>query len=482
MIENFDATGLLTPQIEHTCSLIDSLKTNGVSLDASGTGTGKTFVGAAIARHFGDDFAVISPKLNIPKWNMVLEKFGIKPKFIMNFEKLARGNTDYYKYHTKGMKGVPEFLCGKFKLPKGVKRLLIDESHRTKGHESLNAGLIFAATEQKIPMHFMSATQAMSPLDMRAFGYATGLHKGMNRLESENYGMRKFKAFMESAGAEFVGRWGAMYFDSSKPESVAKLQSIRRELFEVRKIASKMNRADFGNIFPHNQVEASVYDMGANGDKIARVYEDMQMELARLEKFSENYSQHIFAVLTKARRLAELYKEPTLCELVENMVEEGKSVLIGVNYTDTIEAMYNRLSKTVGEKLIGQIHGNQTFAQRHYDISEFQSDNKRIMLANLCAGGECVDLHDVTGKYPRASFINPSYRSISVLQFIGRHDRAGAKSDCLTNLVLAGNTIEESVGRKFNQKKSYLDILNDGDLVPDGISFTTSRIVAGMDL
>jgi ERCC4-related helicase len=243
-----------------------------------------------------------------------------------------------------------------------------------------------------------------------------------------------------------------------------------------------MNRADFGNIFPHNQVEASVYDMGANGDKIARVYEDMQMELARLEKFSENYSQHIFAVLTKARRLAELYKVPTLCELVENMVEEGKSVLIGVNYTDTIEAMYNRLSKTVGEKLIGQIHGNQTFAQRHYDISEFQSDNKRIMLANLCAGGECVDLHDVTGKYPRASFINPSYRSISVLQFIGRHDRAGAKSDCLTNLVLAGNTIEESVGRKFNQKKSYLDILNDGDLVPDGISFTTSRIVAGMDL
>jgi hypothetical protein len=27
-----------------------------------------------------------------------------------------------------------------------------------------------------------------------------------------------------------------------------------------------------------------------------------------------------------------------------------------------------------------------------------------------------------------------------------------------------------------------LDILNDGDLVPDGISFTTSRIVQGMDV
>jgi uncharacterized glyoxalase superfamily protein PhnB len=222
--------------------------------------------------------------------------------------------------------------------------------------------------------------------------------------------------------------------------------------------------------------------MGAHGDKIARVYEDMQMELARLEKFSENYSQHIFAVLTKARRLAELYKVPTLCELAEDLVDEGKSVLIGVNYTDTIDALYSRLSKTFGADKIGRIFGGQSFAERHNDIDGFQSDKKRVMIANLSAGGECVDLQDITGKHPRASLVNPSYRAISVLQFIGRHDRAGAKTDCLTNLVLASGTIEASVGDKFNHKKGHLDILNDGDLVPDGISFTTQRIIQGMDV
>jgi hypothetical protein len=342
--------------------------------------------------------------------------------------------------------------------------------------------LLFAAANQGIPMHLMSATQAMTPLDMRAFGYATGLHKGMNHVKTDNFGMRKFKSFMEEAGAKYVGKWGAMYFDFDDEESKQKLQNIHSELFEVRKIASRMNRADFGDIFPHNQIECTPYDMGSNGDKIARVYDEMEMELARLEKYAENYSQHIFAVLTKARRLAELYKVPTLCELVESSIEEGRTALVFVNYTQTIESMYERLSKTIGEKLIAQLHGNQTFAQRHADLDALQSDRKRVMLANISAGSECVDMHDVTGKHPRTSFINPSYRAISVLQAIGRPDRAGAMSDILTNLVLAYGTIETSVGSKFNNKKGHLDILNNGDLVPDGISFSTSRIIAGMDV
>jgi hypothetical protein len=481
VIENFDSTHLLQPQIEHTCSLVTSLKENGISCDFSGTGMGKTFVGAAMARHRNRKFGVISPKLNIPKWKATLDKFGVKPEFVINYEKLARGGTDLYHYRKRGMKEVPEFLRGEFKVPRNLD-LYFDEGHRAKGHESLNAGLVYAASEQGIPMHIMSATMAMTPLDMRAFGYAASLHKGMNHIKTENFGMRKFKTFMQDAGAEYVGRWGAMFFDSEKEESKAKLQAVRRELFEVKKIASRMNRADFGDIFPHNQIECTPYDMGANGDKIARVYEDMQMELARLEKFSENYSQHIFAVLTKARRLAELYKVPTLCELAEDLVDEGKSVLIGVNYTDTIDALYSRLSKTFGVDKIGRIYGGQSFAERHADIDCFQSDKKRVMVANLSAGGECVDLQDITGKHPRASLVNPSYRAISVLQFIGRHDRAGALTDCLTNLVLASGTIEASVGAKFNHKKGHLDILNDGDLVPDGISFTTQRVIQGMDV
>ena len=113
------------------------------------------------------------------------------------------------------------------------------------------------------------------------------------------------------------------------------------------------------------------------------------------------------------------------------------------------------------------------------DIALFQSDKKRITVANLAAGGESIDLHDITGKHPRASLINPSYRAIAVLQSIGRHDRAYAKSDCLTNLVLADGTVECSVAHNFNDKKGFIDTLNDGDLVPNGLRFCG---VGGMNL
>ena len=477
---SFDTTGLLEPQKQHALTLSASLDNNRISWDASGTGMGKTYVAAAIARHRQKKIGVISPKLNIPKWKNVLNQFGIKPEFIINYEKLARGGTDLYKYRLKGMGGVPHFLRGEFrKMPEGIE-LYLDESHRCKGFESLNAGIPFAAASQGIPLHLMSATQAMTPLDMRAFGYATGLHQGMNHVETENYGMRKFKAFMEDAGAQAIGKWGAYRFDSDRPESVEKLQEIRRQLFDVKKIGSRMKREDFGNIFPHNQIECTPYDMGANGAKIARVYEDMRNELARLEMYCKDYSQHIFAVLTKARRTAELLKVPTLCELTEDLFNEGKTVLLFVNYTETVESLYSRLSKTLGEELIAQCHGQMSFAKRHSDLADLQADRKRVMIANITAGSECVDMHDITGKYPRASLINPSYRSISVLQSIGRPDRAYAKTDVLTNLVLADGTIENSVGYKFNQKKGHLDILNDGDLVPDGLSFRT--MMGGLDV
>lgn len=487
-LPNFDTTGLLAPQIPHAIELCEAMLRDKFGWDASGTGTGKTYVGAAIVRYLKQfhnrKFVVICPKLNIPKWAAVLAQFGVKAEFILNYETVGRGNlTKIYRYKKKGMKDIPYFLRGEFRFPIDWV-VLLDESHRTKGIDTLNAGLLFALTMQGYTTLCMSATQAMTPLDMRAFGFASGLHKGMHHTggRGQNYGMNIFKTFCQDAGAQFVGKWGAMYFDSEDPESKAKLQKIRDILFNEKKVASRMNREDFGNIFPHNQVESTSYDMGENGRRIRHVYNDMQTELAKLQDRVANYKNHVLAIITAARRKVELLKVPTFCEMAEDLMDEGKSVLIFVNYTDTIDALYARLAKKYGPDIIGKIHGEQTFKQRWDDIASFQADKKRILLINIAAGAEAIDLQDLTGKHPRAALINPSYRAIAVIQSIGRADRAYAKSDIWTNLVLAGGTIEDSVGAKFNHKKGHLDILNDGDLVPDGITFDVSRMVAGLNL
>jgi len=479
MIQNFNSTGLLAPQVEHAKTLCYSLITNNISWDASGTGQGKTYVAASILRHLGTKFVVICPKLNIPKWAKVLTEFGLTAEFILNYEKIARGNLKkIYRYKTKGQKGIPHFLRGEFKMPTDW-TVICDESHRSKGIETLSAGLLYALKNQGYRIHCCSATQAMTVLDMRAFGYATNLHQGMNVLKSENYGMRKFKQFAIDSGAKPVGKWGALYVDPEDAESKEKFQAVNDNLFNVQKIGSRMNREDFGDIFPNNQIDCSAYDMGENGRRIQRVYDDMEAELARLEDRCENYKEHIFAVLIKARRMAELLKVPSLIEMATELYDENKSTVIFVNFTDTIESLYKRLSEKFGADKIGQIHGEQTFKQRFDDIEAFQTDKKRIIIANTCAGGESIDLHDITGNHPRASLINPSYRSISVVQSIGRIDRANALSDCLTRLVLANGTIENSVADKFNMKKNNLDILNDGDIIPDGKYF---RLAAGMNV
>ena len=101
MIENFDNSGLLTPQIEHTKTLTESLLVNNVSFDASITGAGKMYIACSIIRHLKQPFVVVCPKLIIPTWKRVLASFGLTESLIINYEKLARGNTKYYKYKTK---------------------------------------------------------------------------------------------------------------------------------------------------------------------------------------------------------------------------------------------------------------------------------------------------------------------------------------------------------------------------------------------
>jgi superfamily II DNA/RNA helicase len=210
----------------------------------------------------------------------------------------------------------------------------------------------------------------------------------------------------------------------------------------------------------------------------------MEMELDLLEERCESYKEHILAIITKARRHAELLKVPTMVDMVSDYNAEGRSAVIFVNYTDTIKSLVERLGKEFNPELIGQIHGGQTFAQRQRDIEDFQSDKKHFMVANLAAGGQCINLHDILGGRPRSSLINPSYSAISVLQSAGRIDRAYAKSDVYQRFLLAARTIEENVATRLNDRNGFINALNDGSLT-DNVLIPSDRLFKfahGMDI
>jgi len=462
-------TGLLDPQKAHAMTLIDSLYLNGVAADLSETGCGKTHVASCIARGMNCPVVIICPKMVMPDWEATLAVYGLKPTIIINYEKLCRGNTKFLKYRkpkagdkhirsTKRTHSVEKFLTAIVKFPPGS-LIILDESHKCKGPSSLNAGLMIALKRQGYRVLLLSATQATNPLEMKAFGYTVNLHK-----------LADFNEFCIDYGAQWVGKWGAQYFDSDDKEAQAKMKQCHHNLFDIQQISSRLTRDAMGSLFPENQIIVKAYDMG-NADKIQSRYDWMEDEISRLQERTENYAQHILAIIIKARREIELLKVPTILEMVEDLYDEGKSVGVFVNFTDTIELINRRLSsnKKFKDKL-GLIYGGQSVKDRIQDVSDFNTDKKRIIIANCAAGGQSINLHDITGKHPRATIINPNYSAIQLLQVLGRIHRQGGMSKCYQRILFAAGTREEQICRRLNSKITNLSILNDGDMV-EGMKF-----------
>jgi superfamily II DNA or RNA helicase len=440
---------LLAPQREHAVNLLNSLYVNGVASDQSETGTGKTYVAAWIAKYLNSPVVIVCPKVVIPAWTKVLSYFGIKAHCLINYEKLIRGNTEHLSFKDGRDASANDYIIN---FPKNS-LVILDEVHKCKSGTSKNSDFLIKLKMDGYKTLLLSATTATNPLEMKAFGFATTLHNLVN-----------YRHFITDSGA-YVGRFGGYQIDLASQRTVEAMANIHNRLFNEYKVSSRMTRKMFDKIFPDNHVMAECFDMGTNTDKINRVYQQMESELAALEESSVNYSQHHFAIMTKARRMAELLKVPTMVEMIEDWFDEGISPVVFVNFTDTVEAIIKQLSKNRKfDGLIAKIVGGQTDKVRQADIEGFQNDTKRIMIANLAAGNAGVSLHDLNGNFARGAIISPSYSAINLLQALGRIHRAEGKTKCIQKIMFADKTIEVDACKRVQCKLNNLEALNDGDL------------------
>ena len=440
---------LLPPQREHAVSLLNSLYINGVACDQSETGTGKTYVAAWLAKNLNSPVVIVCPKVVIPSWTKVLSYFGIKAHCLINYEKLMRGNTEHLNFKDGKDNGPSDYIIN---FPKNS-LVILDEVHKCKSATSKNSDFLIKLKMDGYKSLLLSATAATNPLEMKAFGFATTLHN-----------LVSYRQFITSSGA-YAGRYGGFQIDLQSQKTVEAMSNIHNTLFNLYKVSSRMTRKMFDKIFPDNHVMADCFDMGTNTDKINRVYLQMEAEMAALEESSINYSQHHFAIMTKARRMAELLKVPTMVEMIEDWYDEGISPVVFVNFTDTVEAIEKQLAKNSKfNGKIARIVGGQSDKVRQNDIELFQSDVKRIMIANLAAGNAGVSLHDLIGNHPRGSIISPSYSAINLLQALGRIHRAEGKTTCIQKVMFAAGTIEVEACKRVQCKLNNLECLNDGDL------------------
>ena len=419
-------------QQAHVERLWEILSRSGSALDSSETGCGKTVCAAEIAKLHAGPVLVICPKAVIPSWERELSERGVTAH-VTNYEAVRTGRN-------KALGSwAPRGKLWLWALPKGT-LVIFDEAHKCGGIGTQNSKLLIEAKDRyKVLM--LSATLASSPLQMRASGYVLGLHS-----------LGNFYGWAQKYGAK-KNRWNGFDFDGSE-KAIAELG------LSMSARVSRMTVADLKDHFAETQINTEPLDFGADIQKIYREMEDELEELAeRAKDDPKGAAANALTAQLRARQRAELLKVPVIAEMVEDYLAEGKSIAVFVNFSQTLQALAQKVTPH-GEPVY-KIHGDQSATERELAIQAFQTDAARVILCNTAAGGVGVSLHDVTGKHPRVAIISPDWNEKSIIQAIGRVHRAGGKTPSQQRILFAAGTIEEQVEKSVRKKIKNLETLNE---------------------
>ena len=408
--------------------------------------TGKTYSACAVARDLGMKMVVVCPKAVISSWKEVIrDHFKMEKSLIAitNYEQLKLGKTssDIASYVIPRGTRRKTFT---WKVPKNT-LIVWDESQKLKNWKTKNAKTCIQATKQGYKQLFCSATNATNPMELRTVGNALKLYKG---------GQTGWFQFLREHGCS-KGFFGMEFTTDDKIRKKV-LKKLHKDIFLDRGV--RLRRDSIPN-FPECDLFAVLLDMdNQNTAQINSIYDDMTRELKELDKLCKGSKMNHLVVELRHRQRIELVKVPLFIDMIEEAKEEGFSIVVFVNFTDTITAISQRL----GIKCIFDGQVGDTI--REENKKRFQDNDEQVILVNVMSGGGGLSLHDLHGGHPRLSLISPSYSPVNMRQAIGRIWRDDAKTKAIQKLVCVAHTVEENVYHNVMKKLNNLDLLNDGDL------------------
>ena len=469
VLSNSAMLKLLGYQCPHVVKLVGILATKKVALDASDTGVGKTYIAAAVCSELNRRPIIVCPKTLIFNWQCVLEFFGVKAYDIVNYETLRNGKTyTNGRYCTRRKatyinKLIPDPANPnqyyEWNLPADA-IVIFDEAHRCKDPSTDNGKLLVstkALIKAGIPVMLLSATICERLTDMKIPFYLTGLTSST----------RAFSPFVKSLASKYP-----KYRVRRRDYKTRELYNIARDTAqtmivyeEAKGHTSRIRIKDLGSQFPSNQWCAQQF-VADDPDKVSEAYAQIAVLMKQLR---DNPGQNQLAQIQKLKQEIEMRKVPIFIEQAGLHLEEGKSVIIFVNYLDSLKVIADQLA------IRCRIHGSQTIGERQRVIDLFQSNTERIIICQIRAGGTGIGLHDLDGAYPRVTLLNYPDTASDLLQALGRAPRSGAKSPVLQRIIFVANVdYERNIMRNINRKLANISAINDGDL--EGYKYAVKRI------
>ena len=175
-----------------------------------------------------------------------------------------------------------------------------------------------------------------------------------------------------------------------------------------------------------------------------------------------------FSKLMKVRKVIANEKTNQTIEFAENIIEQGKKVIIFTNFTDTLQTIYQHFGKQAV-----YLDGSCSKPHRQNAVDEFQENDKiKVFVGNLKAAGvgltltaaEVVIMNDL-------SFVPAEHA-----QAEDRAYRYGQKSNVLVYYPLYENTIEGAVYDILNRKKEIIRTVM-GDQQPENVGDVVEEIL-----
>ena len=97
--------------------------------------------------------------------------------------------------------------------------------------------------------------------------------------------------------------------------------------------------------FPDSEIVAEPYMLQkSTTEQINKIYKEVEDEIQELLKREKKDKKSVeMTARIRARQKVELLKVPLFVELTEDLIEDGNSVVIMVNFRDTITALAKKL-------------------------------------------------------------------------------------------------------------------------------------------
>jgi SNF2 family DNA or RNA helicase len=199
----------------------------------------------------------------------------------------------------------------------------------------------------------------------------------------------------------------------------------------------------------------------------SKMYESLMGEYFDWYDKNPNESNSLtiqFSKLTKVRQVIAEEKIANTIEIVENILEQDKKVIVFTNFTDTLR----RIVEHFGKSSV-YLDGSLSKGARQEAVDKFQNDDKvKVFVGNIKAAGVGITLTAAEAVVMNDLSFVPSDHS----QAEDRAYRFGQKNNVLVYYPIFENTIEGVVYDILNNKKRVIatvmgDHMNEVDTVEE---------------